>query len=259
MNALTKAVKDGDLILLYFSKREKYITKVKSGEAFYTYKTVVNFDDIIGLPYGTKVRLKSGVEVMLSRPSLEDIVYTLFIRKTQVLYPKDIGLIIIKSGIGPGSRVVEAGSGSGFLTAYLAHFVRPNGHVYSYEVRPEFLEIAKRNISILGLSDFITFKLQDITKGIDEDEVDAVILDMSSPWNVIKYARNKLRHGGSFISFVPTVNQMEKVVLELRHHSFIEIEAFEVMVRNYKVAMGETRPVSVGMPHTGYIISAHRP
>lgn len=259
MNKLTETIKDGDLILLYFGKREKYITKVKSGEMLYTYKTIINFNDIIGTPYGSRIRLKTGVEVVISKPNLEDMVYTSFIRRTQVLYPKDLGLIIVKSGIGPGSYVVEAGSGSGFLTAYLAYFVRPSGHVYSYEVRPEFLEIAKRNISILGLSDFVTFKLQDITKGIDENEVDAVILDMSSPWNVVKHAYNKLKHGGSFISFVPTVNQMERIVLELKNNNFLEVEAFEVMMRSYKVAMGETRPTTTGISHTGYIVSARRP
>jgi len=259
MNSIAEVVKDGDLILLYFNKREKIVTEVKSGEVLYTYKAVIKFNDIIGLPYGTKIKLKNGTQVIISRPRLEDIAYTAFIRKTQVLYPKDIGLIIIKSGIGPGSHVVEAGSGSGVLTAYLAYFVRPTGHVYSYEVRPEFLEAARRNISLLGLNNVVTFKLQDITKGIDEDKIDAIVLDMASPWTVVKHAWNKLKHGGAFISFVPTVNQMEKVVLELRNYGFIEIEPFEVILRSYKVAMGETRPASLRIPHTGYIVSAHRP
>jgi len=259
MERTVEVVKDGDLILIYFNKREKYITNVKSGKSFYTYKAVIDFDEIIGLPYGSRIKLKSGVELVISRPNLEDIIYTSFIRRTQVLYPKDIGLIIIKSGIGPGSRVVEAGSGSGFLTAYIAYFIRPNGHVYSYEIRPEFIEIAKRNVAILGLDDLVTFKMQDITEGIDEDNVDAVILDMPSPWNVVRHAKAKLKHGGTFVSFVPTVNQMEKVVLELKRRNFIEVEATELIMRSYKVAMGETRPASVGISHTGYIVSARRP
>ncbi len=259
MGGQRSGVMEGDLVLVYVSRKDRYVSEARRGEAIYTPKFVLRLDDVIGLPYGSRVKLKEGLEAVVTRPLLEDVVYAAFTRVTQVLYPKDIGMILVKSGIGPGSRVVEAGTGSGFLTAYLAHTVRPDGRVYSYELRPEFQEVARRNLSILGLDRFVTFKLKDIREGIDEDDVDAVVLDMPSPWAVVKHAYAKLRHGGSFVAFVPTVNQMERAALELRRHGFLDVEALELMAREYKVAPGETRPVTVSVTHTGFLVCARRP
>jgi len=182
-----------------------------------------------------------------------------FKRGTQIVYPKDAAYIALHVGIGPGSRVVEAGTGSGALTAVLAHFVKPTGRVYTYEVRREFLEIAKRNLKRAGLDEYVEFKLKDIRKGIDEQDLDAVVLDMPDPWNVAPLAYEALSSGGAIACFVPTVNQMEKVAAALAKTGFIKIDAVELLERHYKAVLGETRPLSMMIGHTGFIIIGKKP
>ncbi|HDI32035.1 MAG TPA: tRNA (adenine-N1)-methyltransferase, partial [Thermofilum sp.] len=185
--------------------------------------------------------------------------FKIFKRKTQVVYPKDIGTIVLLADICPGSLVVEAGTGSGFLTAILANFVKPSGKVFTYEVRREFQEVAIKNLTMVGLERYVEFKLKDIRKGIDEKEVDAVILDMPDPWNVADIAFSSLRSGGKIVCFLPTINQVERVVETLKERGFIMIEVREILERTYKVKRGETRPEVFMIGHTGYIVSGGKP
>jgi len=252
-------VREGDYILLYDGKR-RFLIKVRSGELFHTDKGVLNLTEAIGLSYGDAVETHLGKVFHIIRPNFEDLVYNLFDRRTQVLYPKDISYIIFKSSISNGSIVVEAGTGSGFLTAFLARAVAPEGKVYSYEVREEYVELARRNLSKLGLDRYVVFKNKDVLKGIEERNVDAIVLDMPVPWEVAPLAFDSLRSGGAFVAFVPTVNQMERTVIALRDRGFCFVEGVELMLRSYRVSRREgVRPSQLGMRHTGYIISARKP
>ena len=179
-------------------------------------------------------------------------------RATQIIYPKDMGLILSFTGIGPGWRVVEGGTGTGALTAFLAYHVRPEGRIYTYEVRPEFLKVAEENIARLGLSDFVEFKLADITEGIDERGVDAVILDIASPWEAVPHAYEALRPSGSFASFSPTIDQVVKTVEALRAHGFVAIEVVECLLRHIRAEPGKTRPEWLMRAHTGYMVFARK-
>jgi len=251
-------IKDGDYVLLYYNRGKKFLVKVVSGEKIHTHKGIVDCDSIIGRNYGDFIKTHVGEEFILSKPIFPDFLAK-FKRTTQVIYPKDLALIIFLSGVGPGSIVVEAGTGSGFLTATLAYYVRPKGKVYSYEVRREFLEIAKRNLELCGLLDYVVLKHKNIIDGIDEENVDAVILDMPNPWDVVEHAKNALKHGGVFVSFLPTINQVEKVVEKLREKNFIEILSLESFLRKIKVKRGETRPETFMVAHTGYLVFARKP
>ncbi|HDI75359.1 MAG TPA: methyltransferase domain-containing protein, partial [Thermoprotei archaeon] len=168
-------------------------------------------------------------------------------------------LIVFLSGVGPGSIVVEAGTGSGFLTAALAYYVRPDGRVYSYEIRRDFLEIARKNLSLCGLLPYVDLKHKDIVDGIDEKNVDAVILDMPNPWDVVPHAKEALKDGGVFVSFLPTINQVEKIVEKLIHENFLDVLTIETLLRKIKVKKGETRPETFMIGHTGYIVFARKP
>ena len=179
-------------------------------------------------------------------------------RKTQIIYPKDIALIVLYSGIGPGSRVVEAGTGTGALTSALAHYVKPNGKVYSYEIRQEFIETAKKNIERAGLADFVELKHKDITQGIEERNVDAVILDLATPWLVVPHAHKALKPSGSFVSFSPTIDQVIKTVEALKENGFIGMETFECLIRGMQIERGKTRPQTLMTGHTGYITFARK-
>ncbi|MEM3613020.1 MAG: tRNA (adenine-N1)-methyltransferase [Candidatus Bathyarchaeia archaeon] len=250
-------ITEGDHVLLYLDQRRTYLVKVEAGKTFHTHKGFIKFDDIIGKEYGSTVISSLGVKFTALKPLLRDYIMKA-VRRTQITYPKDIALIIIFSGIGPGSRVVEAGTGTGALTMALAHYVRPNGRVYSYEVRSEFLETAEKNIKRAGLADFVELKNKDITSGIDEVDVDAVILDMATPWLVVPHAYRALKPCGTLVSFSPTIDQAVKTAEALGENSFIDIETIECLVRGMQTERGKTRPQTLMTAHTGYITFARK-
>jgi len=176
-----------------------------------------------------------------------------------VIYPKDAAMLILKCGIGPGSRVVEAGTGSGYFTALLAYYVRPSGVVFTYEIRGEFIEIARRNLELAGLLDYVVIKNKDIREGIDERCVDAVVLDMADPWLVVGHAYDALRSGGALACLLPTINQVERTFHEAEKVGFTMLEVEEILVRSYKVKAGETRPSFRMVGHTGFLLFARKP
>lgn len=246
-------------MLLYFNEQRWYVVKAQKGAKYSFNEGVVAADDLLGRTYGETFKTHLGVEFKLTKPTVCDVIYNFFKRRTQVVYPKDAALLVLKAGIGPGSRVVEAGTGSGFLTAILAYMVRPNGVVYTYETRSEFLELAKANLSTIGMDSYVVFKNKDVREGIDELNVDAVVLDMADPWVVVQHAFTSLRSGGALACFVPTVNQLEKTAEKAREVGFVMIEAIELLLRKYKVVRGETRPEMRMVGHTGYLIFARKP
>jgi len=233
------------------------MVKVEAGKSFHTHKGFIKFDDLIGKEYGSTVPSSLGVEFVALRPLLRDYVMK-SVRKTQITYPKDIALIVMFSGIGPGSHIVEAGTGTGALTTALAHYVKPDGRVYSYEIREEFLKTAEKNLKRVGLTDFVELKNKDITAGIDESDVDAVILDLATPWLVVPHAYNALKPCGTIVSFSPTIDQVVKTVEALKENGFVDIETLECLMRGMQIERGKTRPQTLMTGHTGYITFARK-
>jgi tRNA (adenine57-N1/adenine58-N1)-methyltransferase len=248
---------EGDHILLYLSQRKTYLVKAEAGKTFHTHKGFVKFDDLIGKEYGSTILSNLGYEFKALKPLLRDFIMK-SLRKTQITYPKDIALIIMFSGIGPGSQVVEAGTGTGALTTALAHYVKPQGKVYSYEIREEFLKTAEKNLKRAGLIDFVELKNKDITMGIDESDVDAVILDLATPWLVISHAYAALKPCGTIVSFSPTIDQVVKTAEALKENGFVDIETVECLMRGMQVERGKTRPQTLMTAHTGYITFARK-
>ena len=254
---MTHIINEGDDILLYLSPRRTYLVKVERGKSFHTHKGYVQLESLIGKEYGTRIKSNLGTEFVALKPTIKDYIFKM-LRKTQITYPKDISLIIMFSGIGPGSRVVEAGTGTGALTSALAFYVKPTGRVYSYEIRGEFIETATGNLKRAGLAEYVEIKNKDITQGIDEKEVDAVILDMATPWLVVPHAYSALKGSGSIVSFSPTIDQVVKTVEALQKNGFVDIETVECLVRKMQVARGKTRPQTLMTAHTGYITVARK-
>lgn len=254
---MTHNITEGDYLLLCLKQKKTYMVRVEAGQIFHTHKGFIKFDDLIGKEYGSTVRSSLGVDFATLKPLLTDYIMKSS-RQTQITYPKDISLMVMFSGIGPGSRVVEAGTGTGALTTALSYYVRPDGRVYSYEIRPEFQKIAEKNLKKAGLLDFVELINKDVTLGIDEIEVDAVILDLAIPWIVIPLAKTALKPCGTLVSFSPTIDQVVKTVEALRESNFAMIETFECLLRGMQIERGKTRPHTMMTGHSGYITYARR-
>jgi len=252
-----QTISEGDYVLLYLDHKRTYLVKVEGGKSFHTHKGFLQLQELIGKEYGTQIRSSTGTTFVALRPILRDHIFKTQ-RKTQIMYPKDIALILIFSGIGPGSRVVEAGTGTGALTSALAFYVRPTGRVYSYEIREEFLSNALRNLKRSGVSEYVELKNKDITQGIDEREMDAVILDMATPWLVVPHASTALKGSGTLVSFSPTIDQVVKTAEALKENGFVEIETVECLLRGMQIETGKTRPQTLMTGHTGYITYARK-
>lgn len=253
----TQTIAHGDHILLSLGPRKTYLVKAETGRSFHTHKGFLNFDDMIGKEYGSTAKSNLGFEFVVLKPLLRDFIMKCA-RQTQIMYPKDISLIVMFSGIGPGSRVVEAGTGTGAMTTALAHYVQPSGRIFSYEIREEFLKTAEKNLRRAHLFDFVELKNLDITVGIEETDVDSVILDMAVPWLVISNAYLALQPGGTLVSFSPTIDQVVKTVEALKENCFAEIETVECLMRGMQIERGKTRPQTLMTAHSGYITTARK-
>lgn len=252
-----KNISEGDDVLLYLDRERTYQIKVKPGDQFHTHKGFIPLDDLVGKPFGSTVTSSLGINFYALYPLVRDRVLKTD-RRTQVLYPKDIGYILYQLGIGNGSTVVEAGTGSGALTMSLANAIMPDGKVYTYEIDERSQRIAAGNIERSGLRPVVEMKLGDITQGITERGVDAVTLDMATPWLVIDHAWEALAGSGVFLSFSPTIEQVMKTVYALEEKPFIEIETVELIMRRITVAENKTRPETLMIGHSGYLTTARK-
>lgn len=257
MIEMIELIVEGSDVFLYLDRRRTYLVRVEGEKSFHTHKGFIQLGDLIGKKFGTRICSSMGVWFVALKPNLVDYIFKTN-RRTQISYPKDISLIIMYSGIGPGSRVVEAGTGTGALTSALAHYVRTEGRIYSYEVREEFQKNAKRNLERAGLLDYVELKEGDVTEGIEEKDLDAVVLDMATPWLVVPHAYGALRGSGVLVSFSPTIDQVVKVVEALSDHEFVGVETVETLIRFMQVVRGKTRPQTIMTGHTGYLTFARK-
>jgi tRNA (adenine57-N1/adenine58-N1)-methyltransferase len=254
---LNHTIVEGDFVLLCLDSRRTYLIKIETNKTFHTHKGYVKLDELIGKTFGSTLKSSSNITFTALRPNLEDYIMKSS-RKTQITYPKDAALIVMFSGISSGSRVVESGTGTGALTTVLAHFVRPKGKIYTYELREEFKSNAERNLSRAKLLDFVELKSGDVTCGIEERDLDAVILDLATPWLVVPHAHKALKPSGTIISFSPTIDQVVKTTEVLKNYNFAYIETIECLIRSMQIARGKNRPHTMMTGHTGYITRARK-
>jgi tRNA (adenine57-N1/adenine58-N1)-methyltransferase len=248
--------KVGDRVLLIGQDHKRFIRKLVPGEKLETHRGILLHDDLIDQPLGAVVRTHMGHAFYLLSPTTDDLVRGLP-RQSQIIFPKDAGYIALKLGIHPGVRVVEAGTGSGGLCLTLATLVGDVGHVFSYDVRESMQQLAARNLRRAGMEGRVTFKLRDIAEGFDEDDADALFLDVLTPWAYLDQAHAALRGSGMLGALVPTVNQLIQLVDALDGHpGFVEIEAEELILRPYKTLPIRVRPEDRIIGHTGYLIFA---
>jgi tRNA (adenine57-N1/adenine58-N1)-methyltransferase len=248
---------DGDLAQLVGLRHKHFILSLQEGAKFETHRGVIQHDDLIGKPWGTQVFSHLGSPFFLLQPSLADLLIDLP-RTTQILYPKDIGFILVTMGVGPGQTVLEAGTGSGSMTTALAYAIGPTGRVISYEVKPDAQNLARKNLTRFGLDSRVDFKLRDIQLGFDETDVDSFFLDVPNPYDYIAQIRAALKSGGFLSCLVPTFNQVEKTLHALHQNNFAFVEVCEILLRYYQAIPNRIRPTDRMVAHTGFLIFARR-
>jgi len=243
----------GSIIQLVASDHKYFIVRLVPGEQLHTHRGVVAHNDLIGQELGVEIVTHLGYPFLLLEPSTDDLIRDIK-RVSQIIYPKDIGFILMKLSVRPGMTIVEAGTGSGGLTTVLAQAVGSTGRVATYEVRDDHQNLAKKNIARVGLNDRVDFKLRDIITGFDETDADALFLDVPNPWDYVEQAHRALKGGGFFGSLVPTTNQVSTLLIALQRASFEFVEVCEVLIRYYKPVPDRLRPTDRMVAHTGFLI-----
>jgi tRNA (adenine57-N1/adenine58-N1)-methyltransferase catalytic subunit len=244
-----------DLVQLVHKDGKFFILRLTPGERLETHRGIIKFDDLIGTEYGREVRTHLGHPFFLLAPSTADVIQDLR-RSSQILYPKDLGFVLLKLNVRPGMTVLEAGTGSGALTLTLARAVGPQGRVISYDVRTDMQALARKNLERLDLAERVTLKNQDIAQGFDETDVEALFLDVPNPWDYCEQAHRALRGGGFFGSLVPTTNQVSDLLIALERAAFAFPEVCEIIQRHYKTVPQRLRPEDRLTAHTGFLIFA---
>ena len=251
-------LKPGDLVLFYHNERAKYLLALQEKGHFSTHKGNINFPEVLEKDFGDIINTHTGTPFYILKPTLSDLSMKVR-RTTTIVYPKDAGLMILKSFVFPGARVIETGTGSGALTTILANFVRPNGKVYSYESRQDFSDNARLNVGRVGLSDYVEFFVCEVEKqGFEQKDVDAVFIDLPEPWIAIKHAYDALKGGHSFVSLSPNTEQIRKTKTVLELEGFVRIKVLEILERELLVRITGTRPAERMISHTAYLVFAQK-
>ena len=253
------ALQDGERIHLVDPKNRHYALTLKAGDVFQLSGETIAHDTLIGRPDGSLVTLSRGRRLLALRPTLSEYVLKMP-RGAQVIYPKDLGVIVQWADIYPGARVFEAGTGSGALTMALLRAVGERGHVFSYEAREDFTRTAMKNIErYLGPCGNLTVRQKDAYEGIEETELDRLILDLPEPWRVVPHAVSALRSGGIYLSYVPTIPQVMQTTDALHRAAvFSMIQTFETLLRTWNIAGRSVRPDHRMVAHSGFLTVARK-
>ncbi|HEX4835460.1 MAG TPA: tRNA (adenine-N1)-methyltransferase [bacterium] len=254
-------LRDGEPVLLIDRRRRRYMITLRPGGTSDLRGGKLSHDDLLGKEEGGTIRSTRGERFLVVRPTMAEFILEMP-RGAQVVYPKDLGAILIGADLFPGARVLEAGTGSGALTMALLRAVGPGGRVISYELREEFARTAERNIHrFLGPTESLVPRRRDIYEGVLPEDLplDRIILDVPEPWRAVPHATHALSPGGIFLAYVPTVPQAVEATEGLRASgTFALIDTVEVLVRPWNIDGRSVRPVHRMVGHTGFLVTARR-
>jgi tRNA (adenine57-N1/adenine58-N1)-methyltransferase catalytic subunit len=251
---------DGEQALLIDQRGKRHLIFLRKGETFHSDRGWIPHDTIIGQPDGSWHRSSKGTRYLALRPTLAEYVLEMP-RGAQVIYPKDLAIVMFWADIFPGARVLEAGMGSGALTLALLRAVGPDGKVVSYEQREDFCRRALANIQMrLGEVNNLAVRLGPVEDGLpDEAPVDRAVFDLPEPWRLVEPVARVLRAGGIFLSYVPTIIQSQQLSEALRRHpGYALVETFETLLRPWNIEGTSVRPFHRMVAHTGFITVARR-
>ena len=245
----------GERVMLIDAKDRRYLITLRPDAAFHTHAGIVQHNDVIGTVEGSLISSNTERSFLVLRPTLTDVVLKMP-RGAQVIYPKDLGAILLQADIAPGQKVLEAGVGSGALSMTL---LRAGAHITAYEIREDFSVHAKQNVrDLLGEDVHYDVQIRDVTQGIDGDDFDRILLDMPEPWAVVEHAATALRPGGILLAYLPTINQTQLLRETLHRYSFGLAETVEILRRTWHIDGRSVRPDHRMVAHTGFLTSARR-
>jgi tRNA (adenine57-N1/adenine58-N1)-methyltransferase len=245
--------------LLIDRRNRRYLITLKSGSVFHTHMGTLRHDQLIGQEEGCWLRTSYGMELLALRPTLSE--YTLEMpRATQVVYPKDLGAILMEADIFPGATVVEAGLGSGALTLALLRAVGSLGKVVSYDLDEALIsKTVSRIKAFTGDVPNLVVKLGDVYQGIAERDIDRLVLDLPEPWRAVPHAPQSLKPGGILISLLPTALQVHQLAMALEAEPrFTLVRSFEMLMRTWHVSSKSLRPDHRMVAHTAFLVTARR-
>jgi tRNA (adenine57-N1/adenine58-N1)-methyltransferase len=246
----------GERALLFDNKGRRYLVTLAEGGEFHTHSGPVSHDAILGSEEGCVVRSARGARYTAVRPTLAEVVLKMP-RGAQVIYPKDLGPMLLLADVFPGARVLEAGVGSGALSMTL---LRAGAEITGYEVREDFANRARTNVAaFLGAdvaAEHYHVHVRDVYEGIDETGLDRIMLDLPEPWRVVKHAAAALRPGGIMVVYVPSIIQVSHLRDALDDSPFGMAETLEVLQRTWHVEGQAVRPDHRMVAHTGFLTHA---
>ncbi|MEC9308471.1 MAG: tRNA (adenine-N1)-methyltransferase [Chloroflexota bacterium] len=250
---------NNELALLMDRKERRYLVTLESGKTFHSHLGQLPHNDLIDKTVGGWYKTDRGHVLLAIRPSLADYVVEMP-RGPQIIYPKDLGTIITLADIFPGATVIEAGLGSGSLTAALLRAVGNTGQIISYDVNESTIDKALNNIQrVVPDTSNLTIKIGDIYEEISETQVDRIVLDVPEPWQAVKSVGDSLVMGGRFLSFLPTVLQVHELSGQLREDGrFQMISTIETLLRSWHVSERSVRPDHRMVAHSGFLTTAVR-
>ena len=247
----------GELFILVSPKGKRSLRRLMEGQDVHGTDGVIPAATLAESDFGTEVPTLQGVPYRILKPTLYDLVRGVR-RQTQIIYPKDIGYICMRLGVGNGTRVIEAGSGSGSLTVALSWFSGERGHVYTYEARQEFFDLCRRNLEWAGVGHNVTQHLRDVVEGFDQTDADALFLDVRTPWEYLEQVAAAVRPGAALAFLVPTVDQVSLLLKGMETGPFFDVEVEEILVRSWKPIADRLRPNDRMIAHTGFLVFARK-
>jgi tRNA (adenine57-N1/adenine58-N1)-methyltransferase len=243
----------GDLAMLTGSGRKEFIFRLDPAAELQTHRGVLRHADLIGVAWGSQVRSHLGKMFFILQPTLRDLLLHIR-RQSQIVFPKDIGYILLRLSVGEAMRVIEAGTGSGAMTTALAWAVGRDGRVFSYDRRADMIDLARRNLTRVGLESRVIFRHRDIEDGFEDTDADALFLDLPNPQDYLTSVRLSLRSGGAFAAILPTTNQVSALLRAMADHQFGLTQVCETSLRFYKRVPERLRPEDRMVAHTGYLV-----
>ena len=245
----------GEMLLLVDSKDRRYLVSLVSNGEFHSHAGYIRHDELVGTEAGRYVKSSGGTAYLIVRPTMDDVILKMP-RAAQIIYPKDIGQILMAADIYPGVKVLESGIGSGALSMAL---LRAGANIVGYELREDFANRASKNITAFFGEEILnnyTIRISDIYDGIAEDNFDRAILDLPEPWKTIPHLEGSLVDGGIVIGYTPSITQAMRLREALSTSTFVMEETYEVSKRNWHIEGRAVRPEHRMVAHTGFITQA---